>query len=122
MSKQKNLKNIEKFITDHWKGKLSLARSFWFVGIIIAFIFLLPLFYAEANVENLSIGAVYFFLAYFLFYFIMAIWINVGIWRSASFYLKKKNSNKFYGYGAKTVVVITLVRVIGETLVAVVSL
>ena len=70
MAKQKDFKNIEKFITDHWKGKLSLARSFWFVGIVIAFIFLLPLFfYAEANIENLSAGAVYFLLAYF-FYFI----------------------------------------------------
>ena len=118
MSKQKDFKNIEKFITDHWKGKLSLARSFWFVGIVIAFIFLLPLFYAEANIENLSTGAVYFFLAYFLFYLIMAIWINVGIWRSATFYLKKKNSNKFYGYGAKVVVAISLFRAIGETILA----
>ena len=118
MAKQKILKNIEKFIIDHWRGKLSLARSFWFVGVVIAFIFLLPLFYAEINVENLSLIAVYFFLFYFLFYLIMAVWINVGIWRSATFYLKKKNSNKFYGYGAKIIVIISLIRAIGETLLA----
>lgn len=120
MSKNKDLAKIEKFINDHWKGKLSLARSFWFVGFVIAFIFLLPLLYADINVDTLSVAAVYFFLAYFLFYIVLAIWINVGIWRSASFYLKKKNSTKFYGYAAKAVVIITLLRVIGETLVSLV--
>ena len=87
MRKNKNLVKLEKFISDHWKGKLSLARSFWFVGFVVAFIFLLPLLYADMNIDNLSTGAVYFFLAYFLFYLAMAVWINVGIWRSATFSL-----------------------------------
>ena len=118
MAKNKDLVKLEKFISDHWKGKLSLAKSFWFVGFVIAFIFLLPLLYADINVDNFSTGTVYFFLAYFLFYVAMAIWINVGIWRSATFYLKKKKATKFYGYGAKAVVILTLFRVIGETLLA----
>ena len=64
LSPEKDIKKIENFISDHWKGKLTLARSFWFVGFVIAFIFLLPLLYADYNYQNLSTGAVYFFLLY----------------------------------------------------------
>ena len=118
MKKNREVVKIIKFITDHWRGKLSLARSFWFVGFVIAFVFLLPLLYADMNIDNLSTGVVYFFLAYFLFYIAMAIWINVGIWRSATVYLKKRNANKFYGYGSKAVVLLALFRVVGETVLA----
>ena len=118
MAKNKDFENIEKFISDHWNGKLTLARSFWLVGWVIAFIFVLPLLYASYNVANLSQAAVYFFLLYFVFYIAMAVWINVGIWRSATVYLKKKNAVKFYGYGAKVVVVIALFRTFGELLVS----
>ena len=118
MAKNKDIKKIENFISDHWRGKLTLARSFWFVGFVIAFIFLLPLLYADYNFQNLSTGAVYFFLLYFAFYIGLAIWINIGIWRSATNYLKKKSAVKFYGYGAKVVVVIALFRTIGETILA----
>lgn len=121
MVKNKNYKKIKKFINDHWKGKLSLARSFWFVGFVVAFIFLLPLLYADLYVDSLSDGSIYFFLVYFLFYMAMAVWINIGIWRSATFYLKKKNANKFYGYGSKAVVLLALFRVVGETILALVN-
>ena len=121
MAKNKNFKSIEKFISDHWQGKLSLAKSFWLVGFVVAFIFLLPLFYADYNINNLSEVAVYFFLIYFLFYLVMAVWINVGIWRSATFYIKKKKSTKFYGYAAKGVVILALFRTFGETFLALVG-
>ena len=51
----------------------------------------------------------------------MAVWINVGIWRSATFYIKKKKSTKFYGYAAKGVVILALFRAFGETFLALVG-
>lgn len=121
MAKKKDIKKIENFISDHWNGKLTLVRSFWFVGFVIAFVFLLPLLYADYNFANLSTGAVYFFLLYFAFYIALAVWINVGIWRSATNYLKTKSAVKFYGYGAKVVVVIALFRTFGELFISLAS-
>ena len=110
--------NLKGFVLDHWNGDLSLAKSFWLVGWVIAFVAALPLLYASVAINSMSNAMANFILLYVLVWVAITIWINVGIWQSSTNYLKSKSANKFYGYGAKVFVVIIILRAFGEIVVS----
>ena len=106
------------YIINHWKGNLSLAKSFWVNGFLLNIIIAIPLIYAELSINEISETAATFFLLYILFYIAYFIWVNFGIWKSAGKYLKKKRSNKIWGYGARVIIVFSVIRAVGESLIS----
>ncbi|MDC1130776.1 hypothetical protein OAS59_02670 [Pelagibacteraceae bacterium] len=119
--KKKYNNQFVKYIFDHWEGSLSLPKSFWINGFLLNIIVGIPLIYAEITINEISETAAIFFLIYVLFYFSYFVWVNVGIWKSSGKYLLKKKNNKIWSYGARSLVVISVIRVLGETLLNILS-
>ena len=101
-------------IKTFWEGEYSLGQSFWVYGVLLNLIFSLPLIYADMNVNSLSEGAATLFLLYFAFFIAAYVWINVGIWKSATKYAKKKST---WGGVAKVAVVLSVLNSISRTFI-----
>ena len=101
-------------IKSFWDGEFSLGQSFWGYGVVGNLVLSIPLLYASINVDNMSEGAATFFLLYFVFYIAAFVWINVGIWRSATNYAKKKST---WGGVAKVAVVLSVLNSIAQTFI-----
>ena len=101
-------------IKSFWEGEYPLGQSFWGYGVGVNLIALIPLFYANLNIDNLSEGASTFLLIYFIFYISFYVWVNVGIWKSATNYAKKKST---WGTVAKVVVVLSVLNSISRTFI-----
>ena len=105
-----------------WNGDIELAKTFWFINILGTIVVGTPLFlgyvyYSGLN-ELLSL-IVLIFIPIFVAYFIFA---TVSTWRSATRYIalkKKKKQNTFWGFVAKVIVVLAVLRSIGTTLSAI---
>jgi hypothetical protein len=101
--------NIKPFI----RGEYSLSFSYWYIGFLVTVIVNLPLIIIEAQkVEPEGIGALFYFV-YIIAVIIYIIFANLGIWRSAGFYviekIKKKESG-FWGYAARVTVILGILR------------
>ena len=114
----KRISNLNKgssgLIKTFWEGEYSLGQSFWGYGVLLNLILSLPLIYADMNVNSLSEGAATLILLYFVFFIAAYVWINVGIWRSATNYAKKKS---IWGGVAKVVVVLSILNSISRTFI-----
>ena len=114
----KRISNLNKessgLIKTFWEGEYSLGQSFWGYGVLLNLILSLPLIYADMNVDSLSESAATLFLLYFVFFIAAYVWINVGIWRSATNYAKKKS---IWGGVAKVVVVLSILNSISRTFI-----
>ena len=77
----------------------------------------LPLFIVEVQkIEPEGIGALFYFI-YAIAVLIYTICVNLGIWRSAGFYVIEKNKKKengFWGYAARLTVILAYIRLIAE--------
>ena len=107
-------KSSSNLIGSFWEGKVPLGQSFWGYGVGVNLIALIPLFYANLNIDNLSEGASTFLLIYFIFYIVFYVWVNVGIWKSATNYAKNKPT---WGTVAKVVVVLSVLNSISRTFI-----
>jgi hypothetical protein len=105
--------NIKPFI----RGEYSLPFSYWYIGFLCSIIVNLPLFIIERqNIEPEGIGALFYFI-YAVAVLIYTICVNLGIWRSAGFYVIEKNKKKengFWGYVARLTVILAYIRLIAE--------
>ena len=105
--------NIKPFI----RGEYSLPFSYWYIGFLCSIIVNLPLIIIEAQkVEPEGIGALFYFI-YAIAVLIYTICVNLGIWRSAGFYVIEKNKKKengFWGYAARLAVILAYIRLISE--------
>ena len=117
-NKRDSSEGIQGFVLDHWNGNFPLAKSFWMVGVLLNFVFGLPFVYAQLNIDTMSDGAATFFLIYVAFWVAFFVWVNVGIWKSSSNYIASKKNSPFWGWAARVVVVLSVVRAIGETFVS----
>ena len=107
-------KSSSNLIGSFWEGKVPLVQSFWVYGVGVNLIAGIPLFYATLNIDNLSEGASTFLLIYFIFYIAFYVWVNVGIWKSATNYAKNKPTR---GTVAKVVVVLSVLNSISRTFI-----
>lgn len=101
---------IETKIKPFIRGEESLAYSYWGIGVLLAIILALPLFIFE-NLKSDSAAIILGF--YALAYIIFTIFVSIGIWRSAGFYVIEKNKKKengFWGYAARVSVVLAIIR------------
>ena len=105
--------NIKPFI----RGEYSLPFSYWFVGFLCSVILNLPLFIIESQkIVPEGIGLLFYFL-YGVAVLIYTIFVNLGVWRSAGFYVIEKNKKKengFWGYVARLTVILAYIRLIAE--------
>ena len=97
--------------------KDNFSTSFFSFISLCSIIVNLPLFVIEVQkVEPEGIGALFYFL-YALVVLIYTICVNLGIWRSAGFYVIEKNKKKengFWGYAARLTVILAYIRLIAE--------
>ena len=113
---------MKKLIKKIWDGNLQLVRTFWLVNVLGSIILGIPLFlgdlyYSDLN-EFLSFLVIFFIFLYAV-YFLFA---SVATWRSATKYValkKKKKLKGIWGYVAKVIVVLAVLRSIGTTLSAI---
>ena len=101
---------IETKIKPFIRGEESLAYSYWGIGVLLAVILALPLFIFE-NPQSDSTAIILGL--YALAYIIFTIFVSIGIWRSAGFYVIEKNKKKengFWGYAARVSVVLAIIR------------
>ena len=99
------------FIKSFWDGEWSLLQSFWGYGVVGSTVLSIPLIYADMNVDSLNEGAATLILLYFVFFIAAYVWINVGIWKSATNYAKKKS---IWGGVAKVLVVLSVLNSIAQ--------
>ena len=107
---------IETKIKPFIRGEESLAYSYWGIGVLLAIILALPLFIFE-NLKSDSAAIILGL--YALAYIIFTIFVSIGIWRSAGFYVIEKNKKKesgFWGYAARVSVVLAIIRFFVEIL------
>lgn len=101
---------IETKIKPFIRGEESLAYSYWGIGVLLAIILALPLFIFE-NLKSDSAAIILGL--YALAYIIFTIFVSIGIWRSAGFYVIEKNKKKengFWGYAARVSVLLAIIR------------
>jgi hypothetical protein len=103
------------YFTRHWRGEISLPVSYWingFVGNVFAYLAVTAIIAASDVRENYdpTLGFVAVVGAWSAA-FVVLLWQTVGIWRSASAYQKTKS---FWGAAAKFVLVVGVLRTIGE--------
>jgi hypothetical protein len=110
---KKHSKNSSGFIKSFWNGESSLAQSFWGYGVIGNIIAAIPLVYAQENVNKMNDSTATFFLIYFAFFVAFFVWVNVGIWNSASNYTKVKQN--MWGSVVKVVVILSVINAISQS-------
>ena len=76
-----------------------MAFSFWVVGTLITIILSLPIVYLTLSADLDSMGEMASLLGilYLIFNFIFQIFVILGMWRSAGFYIEE-NKPPFWGY------------------------
>jgi len=101
---------IETKIKPFIRGEESLTYSYWGIGVLLAIILALPFFIFE-NLKSDSAAIILGL--YALAYIIFTIFVSIGIWRSAGFYVIEKNKKKengFWGYAARVSVALAIIR------------
>lgn len=84
------------FITDHWSGRYSLARSYWVNGVLIAGFggALLVAFISQSMTWDISVQfSAAISIAAFALGIAIWVWSAVGIWRSAGYHTGRGGRN-----------------------------
>jgi hypothetical protein len=85
-------------IKDHWRGNLSLPRSFWVNGSITVAIVAVLTLYVTAELDQSDLSEVSWLIATLTLYCVsitISLWSIVGIWRSATSYQQKGGALKW---------------------------
>lgn len=104
-----------KLIKDLWNGDISLVITYWLYGVVFMNVFTVVLTYiVEATPLADMLSAILMFVA-----LLLAVYIHmaVSIWNSSAKYISGKKSESkstFWGYAARVVLVLALLRAIGE--------
>lgn len=100
------------YVARHWRGELSLAKSFWLNGFVLGLVFriafsalLTGTYAAAASGGGPSIGLALVFLALMALNIALVVWQLVGIWRSAG-HQAERGGSKAWGVVARIVVIV----------------
>jgi hypothetical protein len=108
---------LETSVKPFFRGEFDLYYSYWMVGFVYSLIFSLPLFILSLYKSNPSgFGGLIYFI-YCLAFVAWVIFVNIGIWRSAGFYViksKQNNESGFWGYVARLIVILSYIRMIAS--------
>ena len=91
-------------------GYYPLSFSFWVVGILISIILSLPIVYLTLSDVSYSIGeaGAWFSVLYFFLNIVFQIFVILGLWRSAGFYIEE-NKPPFWGYAVRVYSVFAII-------------
>tara|TARA_B100000965_G_C19541946_1_gene735986 strand:+ start:1044 stop:1412 length:369 start_codon:yes stop_codon:yes gene_type:complete len=107
MKKNKKTKNI---VSTYWNGEISLGKSFWIVAVVILGIYSIPSYIIDDQfISSVSDGMVILIWVYTIFFYVLLIYVYVGLWRSASKYISERIKTKrstTWGYVTYTIIVL----------------
>jgi len=91
-------------------GYYPLSFSFWVVGILISIILSLPIVYLTLSDVSYSMGeaGAWFSVLYFFLNIVFQIFVVLGLWRSAGFYIEE-NKPPFWGYAVRVYSVFAII-------------
>tara|TARA_Y100000816_G_C25935815_1_gene488079 strand:+ start:341 stop:709 length:369 start_codon:yes stop_codon:yes gene_type:complete len=119
MAKKSKKQNIIKI---YWNGDMSLARSFWLVSVVILGVVSIPgYFVTDAVIDNMGTALSLLLLLWTVFFYVFLVYVYVGLWRSSSKYItynKKKKKSALWGYVVYTIIVLGVLRGVGELIIA----
>lgn len=120
MAKKSKKQNIIKI---YWNGDMSLARSFWLVSVVILGVVSIPSYFVtDAVIDNMGTALSLFLLFWTVFFYVFLVYVYVGLWRSSSKYItynKKKKKSALWGYVVYTIIVLGVLRGVGELIIAI---
>jgi len=99
------------YVLAHWRGRLSLARSFWING-VAGYLVILALLLGTTSVLPVLVGIAIFGLFF--------VWSTVGIARSALAVVRSPAApmrQKTYAYAALSLVAVAVVALAGDLVV-----
>ncbi len=92
MKKNKKTKNI---VSTYWNGEISLGKSFWIVATLMLGIYSIPSYIIDDQfISSVSDGMVILIWVYTIFFYVLLIYVYVGLWRSASKYISERTKSK----------------------------
>ena len=100
-----------------WRGEFDFKRTFWVFYVLIGSILSIPNFLMEIYYDSMGEILALLALVYVLAYFAYIFYAMIGTWRAATKYnqlKKKKKDPAFWGYAAKTYLVLTGLNVLRE--------
>jgi len=91
-------------------GYYPLSFSFWVVGILISIILSLPIVYLSLSdvTYSMSEAGAWFSVLYFFLNIVFQIFVILGLWRSAGFYIEE-NKPPFWGYAVRVYSVFAII-------------
>lgn len=111
ISKEKN------FIKKYLNGEKSLTFSFWIVSVLGLSVLSIPnyiiLSKGDQFFETMSDTSALLYIIYILFIFVSSIFIFIGLWKSASNYIKMKKVKKqsaLWGYLSYVYIILSIIR------------
>lgn len=108
-----------KLIKDLWNGDVSLVMTYWVYGVVFTNITIVALTFALEATPLANMLSVW--LIFFLLVIALVVHVTVSIWNSSKKYIAEKKSESksaFWGYAARVVLVIGLLRALGDTIQA----
>ena len=108
-------------IKEIFKGNWSLIKTFWIITILGQLLTSIPIFLGEIYYDQLSEGTAILILVFLAIYIVYFVFSTIALWNSSSKFItkkKKNNNNAFWGYAAKTYVILSVLRVVGTSLSA----
>ncbi|MES2510665.1 MAG: hypothetical protein V4625_12095 [Pseudomonadota bacterium] len=103
---------LRTFFWRHWNGELRLPISYWLVGLVLQFALLFAVlffFLFLIGITGIRLPLVFLMVVVLG---AVAVWSNVGVWRSATVYMR--SSPRLWGMLAKAGVVCNAVQIVLE--------
>ena len=103
---------LRTFFWRHWNGELQLPVSYWLVGLLLQFVLLFSILFFFLALIGLTGLKLPWVLAMIICMGAVAVWSNVGVWRSATLYMR--TSPRVWGMLAKLGVVCNAIQILLE--------
>lgn len=114
---KKRLSKEKNFVKKYLNGEKSLTFSFWIVSVLGLSVLSIPnyiiLSKGDQFFETMSDTSALLYIIYILFIFVSSIFIFIGLWKSASNYIKMKKVKKqsaLWGYLSYVYIILSIIR------------
>jgi hypothetical protein len=109
--------DYKKLIVNIWRGDHDFRKTFWIYYVLIGTVLSIPTYLIDFYYESIGEILALFLLIYIVIFYVYIFFAMVGTWKAATKYnllKKKKKDSAFWGYAAKTYLVLTALNVLRE--------